>query len=150
MKENKSIERFWRLMPRLYYSTRVFVLKGGSEVGMKESMPRFLDYVYLNDGCIQREICEEFSTNASTVSKCLTTLAKEGFVHRRRSSQSAREVNVYITDKGRETEQRMWKVYEDMEDIIFQGFSKKEKEQFVSCMLRLTQNMMAYNKEQID
>ena len=141
------MDTFWRLMPRLYYSTRKFLLNRGNKIGLKESMPRFLDYVYQHDGCIQREICDEFSSNASSVSKWLASLEKEGMICRRRNAESTREVNVFITGKGRETEKQMFEVYKEMDQIIFQDLSPEEREQCLSYLARLTDNMMSYKEE---
>jgi len=115
---------------------------------MEKGQPRILDYVYLNDGCIQREICDEFSLDASTVSSFLAILEKEGTLRRERNPLSSREVNVYITDKGKEIKKQVEVVYDELEQITFQGFSPEEKEQCIHYLSRLTKNMMSYLKDE--
>ena len=56
------MEKLWRVLPRLYYSTRKFLLIQSHKFGWMKGRFSILDYVYLNDGCIQREIRDEFFT----------------------------------------------------------------------------------------
>ncbi|MEA5025811.1 MAG: MarR family transcriptional regulator [Desulfitobacterium hafniense] len=115
---------------------------------MEKGQPRILDYVHVNDGCIQREIRDEFSLDASSISNLLSKLEENGTLRRERNPLSTREVNVYITDKGREVQKRMEVVYDELEQIIFQGFSPEEKEQCIHYLSRLTKNMMSYRKDE--
>ena len=54
---------------------------------------------------------------------------------------------MFITGKGRETEKQMFEVYKEMDQIIFQDFSPEEREQCLSYLARLTDNMMSYKEE---
>ncbi|HJA70163.1 MAG TPA: MarR family transcriptional regulator [Candidatus Lachnoclostridium stercoravium] len=138
------MEKLWRVLPRLYYSTRKFLLIQSHKFGWMKGRFSILDYVYLNDGCIQREIRDEFSLDASSVSNFLTALEKEGMLQRKRNSQCTREVNVYITEKGKETQKRMNALYDEMEKIVFANFSSEAKEQCLDYLAQMDKNMMDY------
>lgn len=142
--EIKSKEKLWRVLPRLYYSTRKFLLIKSHKFGWMKGRFSILDYVYLNDGCIQREIRDEFSLDASSVSNFLTALEKEGMLKRKRNSQCTREVNVYITEKGRETQAQLNELYDKLEKIVFTNFSQEAKEQCLEYLAQMDRNMMAY------
>ena len=138
------MEKLWRVLPRLYYSTRKFLLIQSHKFGWMKGRFSILDYVYLNDGCIQREIRDEFSLDASSVSNFLTALENEGMLQRKRNSQCTREVNVYITEKGKETQKRMNALYDEMEKIVFANFSPEAKEQCLDYLAQMDKNMMDY------
>lgn len=142
----REMDTLWRSLPKLYYSMRKSLFTKAKECGLEKGQPRILDFVSLHDGCIQREIGEEYSLEAPSVSNFLKILEEEGVLRRERDSQSSRKVNVYITDKGIEIQKRLNAVYDELEEISFQGFSQEEREQFISSVIRITQNMMQYNK----
>jgi DNA-binding MarR family transcriptional regulator len=127
---------------------RKYLFTRARECGMEKGQPRILDYVYVNDGCIQREIRDEFSMDAASISNLLRILEKDGILRRKRNPLSSREVNVYITDKGWEIQKRLEVVYDELEQITFQGFSPEEKEQCIHYLSRLTKNMMSYRKDE--
>jgi DNA-binding MarR family transcriptional regulator len=81
----KNMDTIWRLLPRLYYSMRKYLFTRARECGMEKGQPRILDYVYVNDGCIQREIGDEFSLDKSSISNFLAILEKEGTLRRKRN-----------------------------------------------------------------
>ncbi|MEY8339191.1 MarR family winged helix-turn-helix transcriptional regulator [Lachnospiraceae bacterium 62-35] len=116
------------------------------DCGLKKGQPRILDFVSLHEGCFQREICNEYSLEAASVSNFLAILEQEGVLYRQRNPQSSRKVNVYTTEKGREVQKKLDVVYNELEEIIFQGFSVEEKEQCNWYLSRLTKNMMLYFK----
>lgn len=144
----KNMDTIWRLLPRLYYSMRKYLFTRARECGLEKGQPRILDYVYVNDGCIQREICDEFSLDKSSISNFLAKLEEDGTLRRKRNPLSSREVNVFVTDKGREIQKRLDVVYDELEQITFQGFSPEEKEQCIHYLSRLTKNMMSYRKDE--
>ncbi len=137
-----SSERLYQLLPMLYDAMRKQLGEKREECGFLRGQPRMLDYVYHHDGCIQREMCDAFSLEASTVSNILAIMEKDGLILRKRNPASSREVNVFITGKGREVQQRLEKVYEWMEAAAFEGFSPEEKDRFLRDFAAVTENMM--------
>ena len=126
---------------------RKYVLEQARNCGLRQGQPRFLDFLYRNDGCIQKDFCNEFSLEASSISNLLAILEKEDVLRRERNSKSSRMVNVFITEHGKATQKKLDTVYDNIEQIVFEGFTKKEREQCLCYLERLATNMMAYNKD---
>lgn len=138
------MERLHQLLPKLYYSMRKYILEQARNCGLSKGQPRILDFLYRNDGCIQRDFCDEFSLEAPSTSNLLSILEKEGVLHRERTSKSSRTVNVFITEHGKAVQKKLDLVYDDLEEIVFEDFTEKEREQCLCYLERLATNMMAY------
>jgi len=141
------MESMWRSVPRLYYAARKYLFHRAKECGMEKGQPRILDYVYLNDGCIQREVGEVYSLKAPTVAGFLTVLEKEGLLKRIRKPDSPRQVNVYITEDGLKMQEKLNVVYDEIDEIGFQDFTQEEKEKCLGYLSRMAENMMSYLKK---
>ena len=55
--------------------------------------------------------------------------------------QGKRAYRVYLTDKGRSQGKKAWQIVEKLEDDSFRGFSEEEKDQLVSLLLRVFENL---------
>ena len=76
------------------------------------------------------------------MSNLLAVMEKDGLIERARSRESSREVNVFITEKGRGVQKRLEKVYGEIEADAFRGFSEEEAAAFLKAFAAVTENMM--------
>ena len=139
-------ERLHQILPKLYDAMRRNLGKQTEACGLHHGQPRILDFLYRNDGCMQREFCDEFSLEASTISNLLLNMEKDGILRRERNPQSTRIVNVYITEEGKAVQKKLETVYDQLENQALQGVSQKDREQFLTVLQKITCNFMQARK----
>jgi DNA-binding MarR family transcriptional regulator len=87
-----------------------------------------LYFIGAHDGCLQRDIAEEFGQHESAVTGMLSRLQQGGFIERRESEEDSRVRTVFITTRGRETltaaDQMLW----NFNRRLVRGFTKEEIE----------------------
>jgi len=132
---------FHQIMPKLFYTHRKLLINRTMEFNISKGQPKILDYLYYHDGCIQKDFSTEFQIEAATISNLLVAMEKKGLLYRKRNEHSARTVNVYITDKGKVIQKQMEKIYDSIDDMVFDGFSPMERERFCADLMRIYENM---------
>lgn len=112
-----------------------------SKVGLTEGQPKILDFLSQNDGCIQRELAESCHIEPATVTSILTNMEKSGLIYRVLNSKDRRVLNVFLTEKGKEAQKQVEKVFSLIDEECFTGFSEEEKKQTIDILNRLYKNM---------
>ncbi len=135
-------ERLYQILPKLYDAMRKDLGRKKESCGLYHGQPRILDFLYRNDGCMQREFCDEFSLEASTISNLLVSMEKDGLLRRERSPLSPRMVNVYITEEGKKVQKKLEHVYDQLEEQAFRGISQEEQEQILAVLQKITGNFL--------
>ena len=89
-------------------------------------------------GLKQDELAARLHVNKSNVTRQLTTLEDNGFVLRKRSETDRRSVEVYPTDKAREVEPEIHRVYSEWREQLFSGMSEEERDLLEDVLERLS------------
>lgn len=139
-------ERLYQIVPKLYDAMRRDLGGKKESCGLRHGQPRILDFLYRNDGCMQREFCDEFSLEASTISNLLVSMEKDGLLRRERNPLSPRVVNVYITEEGKAVQRQLENVYDQLEELAFRGISPEEQGQLLAVLQKITRNFMENRK----
>ena len=102
-----------------------------------------LAFLYEHEGedVYQRDLEEAFSVTRSTVSKVVKLMESKGLIRRESVFHDARLKKLILTDKGREVHQLAAKGNEQLEIRLEKGFSPMEKEQLLSFLRRVTENL---------
>lgn len=113
-----------------------------SKIGITQGEPRILHYLNSHEGCIQRELCENCHLEPASVTNILAKMEHDGLVNRRYEPDSRRNLQVFLTPKGRESIQYVDQVQQLLEEECFSGFTCGEKEQVGLFMKRICSNLM--------
>ena len=102
-----------------------------------------LAFLYEHEGedVYQKDLEEAFSVTRSTVSKVVKLMESKGLIRRESVFHDARLKKLILTDKGREVHQLAAKGNEQLEIRLEKGFSPMEKEQLLSFLRRVTENL---------
>lgn len=95
-----------------------------------------------HEGFSQREIAEELKIKPPTVNVSIQRMEKSGFVYRKPDVQDQRVTRVYLTEKGRQVDEKLKKIMDDNEEVITRGFSESEL-----CLLKRMLREMTENLE---
>lgn len=102
-----------------------------------------LAFLYEHEGedVYQRDLEEAFSVTRSTVSKVVKLMESKGLIRRESVFHDARLKKLILTEKGREVHQLAAKGNEQLETRLEKGFTPGEKEQLLSFLRRVTENL---------
>ena len=111
------------------------------ELGLYHGQPRLLHVLWREEGPTQSELAERVHVRPATMTKMLQRMAEAGFVERRRDSKDQRVVRVYLTDAGRQVQERVHQVWAQMEHDVLEGFSPEERRLLRVFLLRIRENL---------
>lgn len=112
-----------------------------AELGIARGTLPFLMEVLCRDGVIQQEITQALSIDPAATARALQQLEKSGFINRRENKDNRRQKCVYSTDKTREIQGKILEILEAHKTKIFDGFTDKEKNDFLNMLDRMIHNM---------
>ena len=115
------------------------------KVNLTEGKPKILDFIINNPGCSQREIATCCKIEPATATSILSAMEKEELIYRERNPQDKRILNVFLTKKGIESQSKVEKVFLELDEICFDGFSDEERISAINILNKLYENL-AKNK----
>ena len=68
-------------------------------------------------------------------------------IYRERNTKDKRILNVFLTEKGIEAQKKVEKVFLELDEICFDGFSEKERIDAINTLNRLYENLAKKKKE---
>ena len=74
-------------------------------------------------------------------------MEKEKLIYRERNTKDKRILNVFLTEKGIEAQKKVEKVFLELDEICFDGFSEKERIDAINTLNRLYENLAKKKKE---
>lgn len=113
-----------------------------SKVGITEGQPKILDFLSVDDGCIQREIANNCNIKPATVTSLLSIMEKTELIYRKQDPKDKRVLKVFLTDKGKMAQKEVERVFNLIDMECFKGFSEQEKTETIKILNRLYANML--------
>ena len=117
------------------------------KVDLTEGKPRLLDFIISNPGCSQREIASCCKIEPATATSILSSMEKEKLIYRERNTKDKRILNVFLTEKGIKAQKEVERVFLELDEICFEGFTEEEKSETINILNRLYDNL-AKKREQ--
>lgn len=111
------------------------------QIGLTEGQPKILGLLKWNDGCIQREIAVNCHIKASTVTSILLNMEKAGLIYRATNPRDRRILNVYLTEKGKKSNEEIEAKFRTVDEECFEGFTEEEKAQTILFLNRINDNL---------
>lgn len=78
------------------------------------------------DGISQTELRRQMGCEASTLSNMLRKLEQDGIVYRKQDKQDARSSNVFLTDKGKQLQKPVQKIWQKQQAKMLNGILQEE------------------------
>lgn len=66
---------------------------------------------------------------------------RKSLIYRERNSKDKRILNVYLTDKGKEVQRIVDKIFIDLDNKYFEVFSEEEKSQTICILNKIYSNL---------
>ena len=100
-----------------------------------------------NEGMTQIELSGEVLVPAPTVMRKLNRLIEAGVIERRDDSSDYRKNRLYLTEAGREVAQMVNDLNIRHTELLFEGFTEEERDQYADFLERIRENGQRALKE---
>ena len=117
--------------------------KNSEDLGFKTGYHQILRFLAKTDGVTQVDIANDSHVKASTISVTLKKMEDEGLVSRKTDKDDMRQIRVYITEKGRELEGKLFAKIMECEDILAQDITEEEKAVLCSILTKMRNHLLS-------
>lgn len=111
------------------------------KVNLTEGKPKILDFLVINPGCSQKDIAKLCHIEPATATTILTSMENEELIYRSRNQNDKRILNVFLTEKGKKAQEQVEKIFSQVDDICFEGFTEEEKASAIKYINRINDNL---------
>ncbi len=105
--------------------------------------PKVLDYLRYNDGAMQKDIAKGCHIEPASLSTILNGMERSGLIIRNMDRDNRRNVNIFMTDKGKKLCEHIGEEFISIEKKALTGFSKRDEKQLIEYMIRIYNNLEA-------
>lgn len=100
------------------------------------------------DGVTQLDLANATGLKAPTTSVALQKLEREGYVSRKTDEYDLRATRVFLTEKGREIDERIRRAIREEEARASRGMSPEELETMIRLLLKIRSNLSDDTEEE--
>lgn len=94
-----------------------------------------------NDGITQNELASIIGIKDSSMSVRLNKLEKNGYIVREIDEDNLKRKRVYVTVEGKKVSVQCRKILNEIDTIIYKGFTKKERAQLEISLEKILKNI---------
>lgn len=112
------------------------------KLGVQNSYRQLLFHLARKDGVSQLELARATHLKAPTVSVTLKNMEADGLVERKGDINDLRIIHVYLTEKGRQTDDKIRELHHQLDSKMTEGISQEELDALVATLTKLRDNML--------
>ncbi len=117
------------------------------KLGVQNSYRQLLFHLSRKDGMSQLELARATHLKAPTVSVTLKNMEADGLVERKGDINDLRIIHVYLTDKGRQTDDKIREIHHMLDSRMTEGISQEELDALVATLTKMRDNMLKATEE---
>ena len=144
--ESRVIEKFIKVNKR---HRRALDGKLNS-TGVFRSQHQILMFIVDRPGVSQKELAEQLGVSTATVAVSLKKLEQGGYISRIVDPRDNRYNQLCVTEKGKEVARCSVSIFEEMEKVMFKGFTQEEFQLLGQLLDRVYDNLKVYVPEKED
>lgn len=110
---------------------------------IKMSCHNLLKPLYERDGVMQLELSKRTGLKPPSVSSMLHQIELEGYVSRRIDPQDGRSTRVYLTQKGREIEEKICLAERSIKESFLKDLSEEELRQLTDILSHVNESIIS-------
>lgn len=103
--------------------------------------PKVLDYLNEHNGASQKEIAAGCHIEAASLTSILSRMEEKGMIERKMLNGNRRSLYVFLTDFGKELQDRVNHEFINIEEMAFAGISEKKRQRFMDTFLKVYKNL---------
>lgn len=112
------------------------------ELGLYHGQPPMLFVLWEQDGQTHTELAGRLHIQASTVTKMVQRMEKAGFIERRNDPDDQRVSRVYLTAAGHAVREDVNRIWRQLEEETFTGFTPEEQAVLRRFFLHIRENLL--------
>lgn len=109
--------------------------------GIVKAQAQLLLLIKENDGCTQKDLASFVGIKYSSMSERLDKLEKNNYIERAVDEDNLKFKRIYITKEGKLAAVQCKRILREIEDVLFKGFTKKDKKQFEEYLNKMISNL---------
>lgn len=117
--------------------------KNSEDLGFQAGYRQILRFLAHEDGVTQIDIARDSHFTAPTVSVTLKKMEKEGLIQRRTDKNDTRCSRVFITEKGRALERKLFEKIMDCESVLASELSAEEEETLCRLLMKVRNSILS-------
>ncbi len=116
---------------------------GFRELDLSPGQPKVLSRLRFQEGYLQKELAALCRVEPATMVVLLSNMEKRGMIRKEvdHVSGGKRAFRIYLTEEGKRLADQVDRIVEEIEEKSFVGFSEEEKDQLVTLLGRMTENL---------
>lgn len=115
-----------------------------SSFGITQAIGYMLININEEEGTAVSNLASLLGVKATSLSRMLNNMEEMNLIYRETAAGDKRSVKVFLTDFGKEKKQLAKGVVRKFNEYLDQHFSKKEKDTFISLLIKLNDITVAY------
>lgn len=135
-------KNFGAIIDRTIKIIKLNYLKAFKEAGVDITTEQWvlMDSLYHENGVSQNDLASGSFKNAPTVSRIIDLLCKKGLTERQRFENDRRRYRIFLTNKGKETYERVLPAVLELRKKGWDGLNDKDYEHLTRILDRVFQN----------
>lgn len=109
--------------------------------GIVKAQAQLLLLIKENNGCTQKDLASFVGIKYSSMSERLDKLEKNGYIERAIDEDNLKFKRIFITKEGKLAAVQCKRILREIEDVLFKGFTKKDKNQFEEYLEKMISNL---------
>ncbi|MBU3156501.1 MarR family winged helix-turn-helix transcriptional regulator [Clostridium estertheticum] len=94
-----------------------------------------------NDGCIQKELAEKIDKDKAAITRLVDALEKRKLIKRECNANDRRVFLVYLTEEGRNIQEKLAPLSEVSSNQALKGLSEEETKQLKLLLIKILSNL---------
>ena len=118
------------------------------DLGLYRGQPRLLHALWEREGRTHSELAEHLNVQPATITKMLQRMQEAGFVLRHQDPEDQRVSRVYLTAAGRDIQERVRQVWQQLEEEALDGFTLEEGVLLRRFLIQVRDNLQRASRGQ--
>lgn len=110
-------------------------------LGLTPGQPKILDYLQKHDGAIQKDIASGCYIEPASLSNILNGMEKNGLIVRKTNAENRRNMNIFMTEKGKSLYLIIQQEIEKMEAAALAGLSEADRRSLHQILKKTKENL---------
>ena len=139
--DKKNCENVGKYISQLYRRGGAFISKRMEEYNIGQGQFMFLMELYIEDGKNQEDLSKIIKIDKGTTARAIKQLEEEGYVRREKDNLDKRANKVFLTEKGMDIKEDIYKILSQWESIISQSLEKEERILMINLLKKVCLNI---------
>lgn len=138
------MESSFMLIHQVAHLAKYQALKEMESYGLKPNQAGILFILRTEGGLSQRELARKMGVTPPSMTVALKKLEKQGYILREQDAKDQRITRIQISDQGRNCLEGLQSMMWNLENGLYEGISREERQELKRIMLKMRENILKY------